>query len=149
MPGSRTSCRIQEFCTGTDGLPLEEGVDRHDAAPTPIGVPKHWELCHRLSLRVDGRRLWPVLRPVRDQSPTEHVERAHAGVGMLADRPEFLRWRGVVAGWEVRRRAVIRTLKRIHNLEPELIGAACLNDTSAHRFRSPRLRVSASARYRA
>src|SRR4051812_24800957 len=52
-----------------DGLPLEEEVNRHQAAPPSIGVPDHRKRMDRLGFGVDGRRLGLLLRAVRDEAP--------------------------------------------------------------------------------
>src|SRR5580704_10356348 len=56
--------------------PLEEAVDRHDAAPLGIGITEHRKPCDALSLCVDGPAPTPrVLAPMWAQAPPDKVQR--------------------------------------------------------------------------
>jgi hypothetical protein len=74
-----------------DGLPLEEAVNRHNAAASPIGISEHRQLADRFAFRVD--RLAAALRvltPIRDQPPAQRIERHLAGVVIAPDDQQFL-----------------------------------------------------------
>src|SRR5215831_9491941 len=74
-----------------DGLPLEETVDRHDAAALTVRIPKCRQVPHRLAFGIDGftaaRR---VIAPIWDEAPTQRVERHIAGPVIAADDQQFL-----------------------------------------------------------
>src|SRR3954451_3699047 len=53
-------------------------------------------------LALIGGGLGPRLGPVRNEAPAQQVERALAGVVVLADGPQLLAWGRVVAGRHVR-----------------------------------------------
>ena len=57
-------------------LPFEEAVDRDEAAPPGIGVPKGRKPCHGLRLGID-RLAAPggILAAVWDEAPTQRIER--------------------------------------------------------------------------
>src|SRR6185312_13321113 len=77
-----------------DGLPLEEPVDRHDAAPAPVGVTERPKRAHRLALGVD--RLAPaigVLAPVGNYG----AERELPGVMIAPANQQLLAGRAVPA----------------------------------------------------
>src|SRR5215203_1287180 len=119
-----------------DRHPLEEAVDRHDAAALAICLTEHRQPIDRLRFGVDRRRLRLVLAPVRDEPPLKQVERALAGLGVLPDYPELLA-RGAVVAWRhvaerIASDPIIPRVESIDDFEPELIGRARLDDASTH-----------------
>ena len=87
--------------------PLEEAIDRHDAASLSISVPEHGEPRDALGLGVDGPlAALRVLAPVRDQAPLDQIERALARLMVLPNDQEFLARRTIVAGRNVADAAV-------------------------------------------
>src|SRR6516162_6990491 len=87
--------------------PLEEAVDRHDAAPLSISFAKCGELGNALGLGIDGptatRR---VCEPIRDQTPLDEVERALTSLAVLPNNEQLLAGRCVVAAPNVPHPAV-------------------------------------------
>src|SRR5215203_1078246 len=119
-----------------DRHPLEEAIDRHDAAALAICLTEHGQPIDCLRLGVDRRRLRLLLAPVRDEPPLKQIERARAGLGVLPDHPELLA-RGAVVAWRhvaerIASDSVIPRVESIDDFEPELIGRARLNDASTH-----------------
>src|SRR5205823_4080435 len=68
-----------------------------------------------------------LLDPAGNEAPGQPVERALAGLGMLADDPMLLTWRAVVA-----RRRLEQRLDQGRDLETENLGIALLGDAAAH-----------------
>src|SRR5829696_7303357 len=81
-----------------DRHPLEEAINRHDAAALTICLTEHRQPVDRLRLGVDRRWLRLVLAPVWDEPPLNQVERPLAGLGVLPDYPGLLA-RGAVVAW--------------------------------------------------
>ena len=67
------------------------------------------------------------LDPAGNEAPGQPVERALAGLGMLADNPMLLARRAVVA-----RRRFEQRLDQGRDLETENLGIALLGDAAAH-----------------
>src|SRR5262245_8868982 len=113
-----------------DGLPLEEAVHRHDTAPYAIGIPETGQVSRGLALSVDGLAAASrVTAPVRDEAPTQRVER-HLAVPMVAaDNQQFLAGRGVPARREVVHAAVAH-VHAIDNGVPQR--STALDDSPAH-----------------
>ena len=110
--------------------PLEEIVDRQQAAPLGVGRAEHRRRGHALGGGVDGLELRRrLLDPVRDEPPPQPVEMALARLGVLADDPVLLARRAVVA-----RRRVVRVQRLDQRRDPEAqdLGIALLRDASAH-----------------
>ena len=97
-----------------DGLPLEEAVHRHDAAPLAVGVPEGRQVAHGLALGVDrlaaARR---VLAPIWDQAPAQRVQRHLAGLVIAPDYQQLLAGRGVPA----RRIIVHAAVAHVHAID--------------------------------
>ena len=58
-----------------DRLPLEEAIDRNDAAAPAIGIPEGGQIAHGLAFSID--RPSPALRvlaPIRDKTPAQGLE---------------------------------------------------------------------------
>src|SRR5262249_33944758 len=112
------------------GLPLEEAIHRHDTAPCAIGVPKAGQVSDRLALSVDWLAAASrVTAPVRDEAPTQRVER-HLAVPMVAtDDQQILARRGVPA----RRVVVHAAVAHVHAIDngvPQR--STALDDSPAH-----------------
>jgi hypothetical protein len=62
-------------------MPLEEAVDRQDAAAPMVGVVEGRQLVYGLAFGVDrlSSAFW-VFAPVRDQPPAQRIERRLAGL---------------------------------------------------------------------
>ena len=58
-----------------DRLPFEEAIDRQDAPPLAISLPKRRECPDGLAFGVDRlpATLW-VLAPIRDEAPAQRIE---------------------------------------------------------------------------
>src|SRR4051794_1698726 len=116
--------------------PLRAGALGMNDAATGLHPVDGTGFDDRLRLGVDWRRLRLVLAPVRDEPPSQQVERALAGLGVLPDYPELLARRAIVAGRHVAERIasdpVIPRVESIDDFEPELIGRARLDDASTH-----------------
>jgi hypothetical protein len=90
-----------------DGAPLEETVDRHDAAPLSIGFPEHGQLGDVLRLGIDGpAATLRVAAPVWDQAPLDQVERSLACLVVLPNDQQLLAGRSIVAGANVAHAAI-------------------------------------------
>src|SRR6266404_3883331 len=113
-----------------DRLPFEEPVHRHDAAALTVGLPEGGQLPHALALGVD--RLAAALRiiaPIRDQAPTQRVERYLAGLVIAADDQQVLAGRGVPA----RRIIVDAAVAHVHAIDDGIPKrSAALDDPPAH-----------------
>jgi hypothetical protein len=58
-----------------DRLPLEEAIDRQDAPPFAISLPKRRECPDGLAFGVDRfPATLRVLAPIRDEAPAERIE---------------------------------------------------------------------------
>src|SRR5262249_28632376 len=113
-----------------DRLPFEEPVHRHDAAAPSVGVAKRGQIPHALALGVD--RLSAALRitaPVRDQAPTQRIERYLAGLVIAADDQQVLARRAVLP----RRIVVHAAVAHVHAIDDGIAKrTAALDDPPAH-----------------
>ena len=73
-----------------DRHPLEEAIDRHDAAAITICLTEHRQPIDCLGVGVDRRRLRLLLAPVRDEPPpsslTSRLASARKALLMMPDR---------------------------------------------------------------
>ena len=114
-----------------NGPPLEEAVDRHEAAPLSISFAKCGELGNALGLGIDGPTPSPrVCEPMRDQTPLDAIERALTRLAVLPNNEQLLAGCSVVPGPNVPHPAVA-DLEAIDDGEVKRTGA--LDDTAAHR----------------
>jgi hypothetical protein len=72
-----------------DSLPLEEIINRQDAAPQLVGVAEHRQCCDGLCLGVD-RFAADLFRPIWDQAPPEAIERACARIICAPSEPAWM-----------------------------------------------------------
>src|SRR5205807_394757 len=111
-----------------DRLPLEEAVDRQQAAPIGVSTPEHRCRRHPLGCGVDGFELrGDVLDPTGDEPPGQAIKRARACLGVLTYDPVLLPRRTVVA-----RRRLEQRFHQGCDLETENLGIALLGDATAH-----------------
>jgi hypothetical protein len=75
------------FCFLTlDRLPLEKAIDRHDAAALAVGTRNVGRSRTVSHFALMGFAATPrVIAPIRDQAPTERVERDISGLVVSAD----------------------------------------------------------------
>jgi len=116
-----------------DCLPLEEAINREDAAPSRVGIPEQRQPRDGLSLGIDRLPTAPRIRaPARDQTPFEEIQRPLAGLMVLPDDEKLLARRRVVPPRHVRE-AAVRHVQTINDGQAKRPGG--LNDTSAHASR--------------
>src|SRR5262245_24873096 len=64
-----------------DRLPFEEPVHWHDAAAPSVGIAERGQIPHAFALGVDRlSAAFRITAPIRDQAPTERIERYPAGL---------------------------------------------------------------------
>src|SRR5262249_5171737 len=118
----------------SDGTPLKEAIDRHDATPHSISLPEHRKPHDTLSLGVDGSPVTPgVLAPMWDQPPLDKIKGAFAGLMVLPNDKQFLARRTVVARGDVAH-AAIADIQALHNGEAKR--PRTLDDAATHASRS-------------
>ena len=81
-----------------DRLPLEEAINRNDAAAPAIGIPEGGQIAHGLAFGID--RFSPALRvlaPIGNKTPAQGLEGHLAGLRITPDHQQILAWRGVPA----------------------------------------------------
>jgi hypothetical protein len=110
--------------------PLEEAVDRHDAAAPAVGITKARQVPYGLALGVDRfvatRR---VIAPIGDEAPTERVERHISRLVIAANDQQFLAGCAVPSRWIVVQ-AVIAHVHAIDDGIPQR--SAALDDPPTH-----------------
>src|SRR5262249_11820717 len=113
-----------------DRLPFEEPVHRHDAAAPSVGIAKRGQIPHALALGVD--RLAAALgitAPIRDQAPTQRIERDLAGLVIAADDQQVLARRAVPP----RRIVVHAAVAHVHAIDDGIPKrSAALDDPPTH-----------------
>jgi hypothetical protein len=96
-----------------DGFPLEEAIDREDAAPSPICLSECWQSANGLAFGVNRLATTSrILTPARNEAPPERVERELAGLVITPDHQEVLAWRAVPA----RRIVVDAAITDVHSV---------------------------------
>src|SRR5262249_22040171 len=124
-----------------DRLPFEEPVHRHDAAAHSIGIAERGQIPHALALGVDRlSAAFRITAPIRDQSPTQRIERYLAGPVIAADDEQVLARRTVPP----RRIVVHAAVAHVDAIDDGIAKrSAALDDPAAHgvgySYRSARL----------
>jgi hypothetical protein len=86
------------LCSGSfDGSPLKEAFNGSDTAPLRVGRAKGRQACNAFRPRVDRfASATGVLAPMRDQPPTQQIERALARFVVMTDDVKLLTRSNVV-----------------------------------------------------
>src|SRR5262249_9336793 len=129
--------------SASDGTPLKEAIDRHDATPHSISLPEHRKPHNALSLGVDGSPAG-VLAPMWDNPPLDKIKGAFAGLVVLPNDKQFLARRSVVARGDVAH-AAIADIQALHNGEAKRPRALDHTSTHAGRYLGAVDRISTCA----